>query len=274
MPDGHQVYLCVCCAHVPGVRIRVGSAEIGLHVVSGFILHAISCSASRLSGTLLAAAMFSFLWGAEPDDPDVPAVAEQDLEAARRSPSPAQEGPPAAAAAAGHRLRRGRLRRQRDSLVDDLCNLHGIVSPGLQRQTSQVFGFATIRLKGTGGVEPLTFMPSENIVVDKRRKHDRLRKRALVSHVQGTAKRLASRFRGAEWAVVNEVSDDATMWTTLPADDEAHNAAQVRVAVRKPKNKAKAKVKAKAKAKAKPKRALAGRNKATTCMSVVQHVLI
>ena len=224
--------------------------------------------------------MFSFLWsepavdGQASHDDDIGAVAGdgEPVPAAAAAEVHAAAAPAAAARAAGRgqpgsdRLLRSKTALRKEADAQAIDDLSALSNPSLQTEVSKEFAFNAGKMgRKDNELVTLTCDPSHHAVVDRNRTHQRRRWRALSSHVGAVCDRLPTLVEGARVVLLNEVIDDATMWTRLPPDkkDVANSARKKRAA-------------AAAGKKTKPhseKQSAAGRNVATPVMTMVQHVI-
>ena len=179
------------------------------------------------------------------------------------------------AATAGHRARRGqalgaaRKRARAARLESAVHSLHDLGAASLEDDVSEQFTFK-------GGSKdkfvaiPLTFDGGLKTLVDKTRSRARLRRRAVASYHQAVCRALVSFLRGARLVLCSEVADDATLWTRLPPTAEQKKAlAEGHAAKRR-----RAEARGKKRTRELPEHIQAtGRNVATTCMSLEQHVI-
>ena len=145
-------------------------------------------------------------------------------------------------------------------------------APSLQKSVSDVFGFAADDKPSAGRQTADAFLrcPDSAVVVDKQRTRGRHRTRALWAAVGALRKSLPRYVADAEVAICSAVTDDATMWCRTPAGtadataERLRGLRRVRVAA------------AAGRACRRPRKVgiATGKNKATTCVRVVQHLFV
>ena len=167
--------------------------------------------------------------------------------------------------------RRAREAVGRQRAEDAVRQMDKLANPTLQEHVSKMFSF--------GGKESSKTMcalsfgrDGEAVGVDRRRQQGRFRHRALASHVAGVRKGLLVHCRNCDVLVCSEVADDATMWTRLPEDGTGDAARAQRASRKRLRSKSTAAAGGGGK-RGLAKQASSGRNLATTCLSVVQHVM-
>ena len=169
------------------------------------------------------------------------------------------------------RMSAARARRRAAATEESLHTLKNLVAPAERQRISDEFSFLGGKKKLAVETAPLLFDESHKFVFETRRQHSRRRLRALVSYQRRVQEKLPDFVAGSEVLVVSEVCDDATLWTRTPADNAQMNSLLDKRRVR---------FKAAAASGKKPPRELLarpdaqGRNKATTCMSIVQHLIV
>ena len=116
----------------------------------------------------------------------------------------------------------------------------------------------------------LLFSKTAVMVIGKRRQHARHRKAALMSYQCAVQESLKSVCSGCRMLLVTEVLDDATLWTRAPPDDAARDVVKLKHKFRVARRLARGSSKRTPKASStRP----TGRNLATQCLSMVQHLL-
>ena len=229
--------------------------------------------------------MYDFLCAAPPlaaeGAPDDDVVAADDVAAA--DPSSGEDG----ACGVDNAVRAGSVARVQDRLAvarakaraeraeSAMQSVLEASQPNLRRQTSRVFGFqddagniAHARARESRMLGDADTVFYVNASVQERA----LRDRAVSSHVSATRQELPRWLADPEVIAVSSVIDDATLWMRLPMEGDAEKAQEARAKRRA--------VKAKAKAAATGRPASrgtffgSGRNKATTVLSMVNHVYL
>ena len=229
--------------------------------------------------------MFQFLW-----DDDVPGAGDAQGAANAQPPAsapPAAVAPAPAAPAAGRARgwqrelrraalggcagngKRNRLRqrnaRWRSEGLDAAFAEHVAANPTTRQAASNVFAFHDNDDQTGKTLVQLRRQSSQVLVSRRGRNNKRTRERAVENHSRLTRARVAEFLAGASVVCVTEVSDDATLWTRLPADAARLKAEMLR---QRPQKRG-------IKRRAPPAKASGiGRNKATAVFNMVQNVIV
>eukprot|EP00959_Pyramimonas_sp_CCMP1952_P414045 8674799-Pyramimonas_sp.AAC.1 len=187
--------------------------------------------------------MFGFLIGAEEEAPAPAApVAPVAAAAPPAAPVAAAAAPPAPAPAApprpppvrprGVRLTLAKARHVSRRLREERACAVSVANPTVANKvSSEIFNFRPLMRGSFVKESHLTMNVSSAVQVDKRRQHDRLKMRGVVSHHGATKQALEPYLTNVVSMICNDVTDEASMWVRKPMtakDKEARAASDTR----------------------------------------------